>query len=183
MLSSEAKETRMRVSCRPALIVVTAVSCLFSVVIGRASGNATQSAPPAPSEFPQGPYRDIVVKACKDCHPVSQITRRRESRTKWSAIVDQMTQEGAEIRDDDFEKIVVYLSAVLGKKIKINDATAEAIADALDIEEETAAAIVKYRADKGPFKEWKDVLKVPGIDAQRIEELKDNLDFSTAPSL
>ena len=62
---------------------------------------------------------------------------------------------------------------------RINDATAEAISEGLDIDEESASAIVKFRGDKGPFREWKDLLKVPGIDAKRIEEMKDTFDFST----
>jgi len=161
-----------------------ALLLLLAAIAGRASSATSQSpTQPAPADFPPGPNREVVIKVCKDCHPVSQVIRRRESRTKWSFLVDQMAKEGADIKDDEFDKIVLYLSAVLGKKIKINEATAETIADALDIEEAAAAAIVKYRADKGPFKEWKDLLKVPGIDAQRIEELKDNFDFTSSTGL
>ena len=170
----------MRAGFRPPLVLLTVVIGLLSAVIGRAGADRAQSAPAPPADFPPGPNRDVVVKACKECHPIREVTRRRESRVKWSGIVEQMIKEGADIRDEDFDKIVVYLSVVLGKKIRINDATAEAISEALDIEEEAAAAIVKHRADKGPFKEWKDLLKVPGIDAQRIEEMKDSLDFSAA---
>ena len=57
------------------------------------------------------------------------------------------------------------------------------IADTFDIEMELATTIVNDRGEKGPFKEWKDLLKVPGVDPQRIEEQKDNLDFSTALAL
>ena len=85
--------------------------------------------------------------------------------------------------DDEFEKVVVYLSVVLGKKIRINEASAEMIADTFDIEMELATAIVKYRGEKGPFKEWRTCLNVPGVDPKRIEEQKDNLDFSTALAL
>jgi competence ComEA-like helix-hairpin-helix protein len=170
----------MRRGFRPRLVCLTAAICLLSALIGRAHVDRAQSAPAPPADFPPGPNRDVVVKACKECHPISQVTRRRESRSKWSGIVEQMIKEGAEIRDEDFDKIVVYLSVVLGKNIRINDATAEAISEALDIAEEAASAIVKHRAEKGPFKEWKDLLKVPGIDAQRIEEMKDALDFSPA---
>ena len=159
---------------------MTAVICLILAMIGRADVGRPQSAPtPPPADFPPGPYRDVVVKACKECHPVVQITKRRESRARWAKITYQMIGEGAQMTDEEFEKVVVYLSVVLGKKIRINDATAETIADGLDIDEDAAAAIVKHRAEKGPFKEWKDLLKVPGIDAQRIEEMKDTLDFSS----
>jgi competence ComEA-like helix-hairpin-helix protein len=158
----------------------TGLWLLLVAIAGRAGSASAQSpAQPAPADFPPGPNREVVIKACKDCHPVTQITKRRESRARWSQISEKMLGEGAQMNDDEFEKVVVYLSAVLGKKIRINEATAETISDGLDIDEESAAAIVKFRGDKGPFKEWKDLLKVPGIDAQRIEEMKDTFDFST----
>jgi competence ComEA-like helix-hairpin-helix protein len=160
------------------------LACLLATVAGRTSIGSSQSAtPPPPPEFPQGPNRDVVVKACKECHPIAQIIKHRESRARWSQIAEKMLGEGAQMTDDEFEKVVVYLSVVLGKKIKINDASAETIADTFDIEIELATAIVKYRTEKGPFKEWKDLLKVPGVDPQRIEEQKDNLDFSTGLAL
>lgn len=155
---------------------------LLAAIAGRASSVPAQSTgQPAPADFPPGPNRDVVIKACKDCHPVTQITKRRESRARWSQLTEKMLGEGAQMTDDEFEKVVVYLSVVLGKKIRINIATADDISEGLDIDEQVAAAIVKYRGDKGPFKEWKDLLKVPGIDPRRIEELKDNFDFSTGP--
>jgi len=72
---------------------------------------------------------------------------------------------------------VSYLSVAFGKKIKINEATAADIANTFDIDEKLAGAIVKYRTDNGPFKEWKDLTKVKGLDPKRVEEQKDNLDF------
>lgn len=162
--------------CVPA----TALLLLLGAIAGRASGAPAQAtAAPAPADFPPGPNRDVVIKACKDCHPVTQITKRRESRARWSQISEKMLGEGAQMSDEEFEKVVAYLSVVLGKKVRINDATAEAISEGLDIDEESASAIVKFRGDKGPFREWKDLLKVPGIDAKRIEEMKDTFDFST----
>jgi len=42
-----------------------------------------------------------------------------------------------------------------------------------------AEAIVKYRTDNGPFKEWKDLTNVKGLDPKRVEEQQGNLDFGT----
>jgi competence protein ComEA len=164
---------------RAALIVLVGFS---SVVAVRASAPPSQSTgTPAPVDFPPGPNRDIVIKACTDCHPVSQITRRRESRVRWAQIVDRMAGEGAQMTDAESEKVVVYLSVVLGRRVRINEASAATIGETFDIDDQLAAAIVKYRTDKGPFKTWKDLLNVPGIDPGRVEEQKDNLDFGVGP--
>ena len=39
-------------------------------------------------------------------------------------------------------------------------------------------AIVRHRTERGPFKTWKEIAAVPGIDAKRVEEQKANLDFT-----
>ena len=54
------------------------------------------------------------------------------------------------------------------------------VAETFDIDEDLAAAIVAYRRQTGPFKTWKDIAAVPGINSARVEEQKDNLDFSVS---
>jgi hypothetical protein len=162
------------------LLVLIAVTCLATAVVAR--GNVDESRPQATAPltaFPEGTGREITERICRDCHPAGDVLRHRESRFRWSVIVGEMIGEGAKISDDDFEVIVSYLSVALGKKIKINEASAAAISEAFDISEEMAAAIVKQRTAKGGFKDWKDVASTPGVDAKRIEEQKGNLDFGS----
>jgi competence protein ComEA len=163
------------------LVPLVAALCLVSAIAGRAQTSQTPVPSPVaiPQDFPEGPNRDVVVRLCRDCHPVTQVTRRRESRFHWSGLVEQMMGEGANITNEDFELVVTYLSVALGKKVKINEASAKVIAETFDISDEEAAAIVKYRTEKGAFKDWKAIASVPGIDAKRIEEQQVNLDFSS----
>ena len=48
---------------------------------------------------------------------------------------------------------------------------------AADLARELVAAVVRYRESKGPFREWRDLLKVEGVDRARIEAVKDRLAF------
>jgi len=160
-------------------IVLASLLSAFEVRAGL--GQTSSSAVKPPQDFPAGPNRDVVVSACMGCHPVSDVTRHRESRTKWAAIVDRMTGEGAQMTDAEEEQIVVYLSVILGKKVKINEASAGVVAETFDFDDTLAGAIVKYRTEHGPFKAWTDLLNVPGVDKSRIEEQKINLDFSSGP--
>ena len=130
--------------------------------------------------FPEGPGRDVAVRLCSDCHAIVDVTRHRESRARWGQIIERMIGEGAQINDADFDKLVTYFSVALGKKVKINEATAIVVAETFDIDEDLAAAIVAYRRQTGPFKTWKDIAAVPGVDSARVEEQKDNLDFSVS---
>jgi competence protein ComEA len=130
--------------------------------------------------FPDGPGRDVAVRLCSDCHAIVDVTKHRESRARWGQIVEKMIGEGAQINDADFETLVIYFSVALGKKVKINEAAARVISETFDLEEELAEAIVKHRSQKGPFKTWRDIAAVPGINPKRVEEQKDNLDFSVS---
>ncbi|HEX5216949.1 MAG TPA: helix-hairpin-helix domain-containing protein [Vicinamibacterales bacterium] len=161
--------------------ILLAAACALAVAHATSImvAEARQDARPAPlTTFPDGTGKAVAVRLCLDCHPVVDVTRHRESRAGWAAILEKMIGEGASINDADYEALVSYLSVALGKKIKINEVSAEAIAETFDVELDTAAAIVKHRTEHGPFKTWKDVAAVPGIDPKRVEEQKDNLDFS-----
>ena len=148
----------------------------------RGAAVSGQSGVPSPV-FPEGAGRELALRACKDCHVPTDITRRRESRHRWSVIVSDMIKEGADVRtDDEFDVLVRYLSVTLGRRIRINEVPARTIAETFDISESDAALIVRHRTDKGPFKSWKDIASIPGINAARVEEQKENLDFGGGPA-
>ena len=164
-------------------ILLAVAACALTVTAAHAASTGgagpRQDAKPAPlTTFPDGAGKEVALRLCIDCHPVADVTRHRESRAGWGVILEKMIGEGASINDADYETLVSYLSVTLGKKIKINEASAKVIGETFDFEPDAAAAIVKHRTEHGPFKTWKDVAAVPGIDAKRVEEQKDNLDFS-----
>lgn len=167
---------------QPSILLAAAAGALLVTVAHAASTRSAlpvQNAKPAPiTTFPDGAGQDAAVRLCSDCHPVADVTRHRESRAGWGAILERMIGAGASINDTDFETLVSYLSVTLGRKIKINEATATVVGEAFDFEPEASAAIIKHRTEHGPFKTWKEIAAVPGIDAKRVEEQKDNLDFS-----
>jgi len=57
--------------------------------------------------------------------------------------------------------------------VSFNTASAEEIVaiEDVDIPEDIANAIVKYRTDNGPFKKADDMVKVPGMTQDFLEEL------------
>lgn len=168
---------------QPCALLIAATVVIWSTVIGQTGASHRQSSTPAvPQDFPEGTGREVVVRLCRECHPATDITRRRESRARWSKVVEEMIGQGARINDEDFEVLVSYLSVVLGRKVRINEASATVIAETFEISDEQAAAVVQYRTDRGPFKDWKGVAAVQGMDPQRVEEQRNNLDFTTGAS-
>ena len=143
--------------------------------------------------LPEGRGREPFRRICSNCHALEIATTLKLSADQWTAVVNDMADRGAEGTDDEFELIVNYLStnfhptkdgsdskAPAGQKINVNTASAHELADALGLPAGDAEAIVQYRKDKGAFKDWPDLRKVPGIDLKRLEDQKDRILFTAA---
>jgi len=91
-----------------------------------------------------------------------------------------MVARGAEGTDEELERILDYLAKNLGKapaKINVNKATSTELAAALAIPKETAAAMVSEREKNGPYKQWQELKRVPGIDLKQIADKRDSVEF------
>ena len=88
-----------------------------------------------------------------------------------------MVTRGAEGSDDDVNSVVGYLSRNFGKPLNINTSTAKEIEDGLSFTAAESQLLVRYRTEKGAFKTYEDLLKVPGLDAKLLEEQKKNILF------
>lgn len=65
---------------------------------------------------------------------------------------------------------------VLGfQKIDVNQADLKQIALLEGISDETAAKIIEYRLLHGPFKNFKELLRVPGITPKKFETIKNKI--------
>ena len=133
-------------------------------------------------KLPEGPGREMTEKLCGSCHGVGLFVNRRESRESWNGIIEDMIRRGMKGEDEEYGEVSDYLAVHLSKsspapKLKVNEVTLKAIASALAISEEQAAAVVKYRVANGKFQGMEDLLKVPGIDAKAIEAKKDKIEF------
>jgi competence protein ComEA len=107
---------------------------------------------------------------------------RREDADGWNAIVLQMIKRGAKGSDDQFGQIVDYLAEHFPKsqalpRIAVNTASAQDLEASLGLTDQEASAMVKYREQKGPFKTFDDLVKVPGIDTSKLEAKKSRIDF------
>jgi competence protein ComEA len=128
-------------------------------------------------DLPAGPGKDTVEKVCTACHGLEAIVALQGGKDIWQSIIDDMKGRGADGSNEDFNAIVNYLSKYFGNNVNVNTAAAKELADNLDLTAAEADAIVKYRADKGNFKEFADLKKVPGLDASKLEPLQKRIKF------
>jgi competence ComEA-like helix-hairpin-helix protein len=142
--------------------------------------------------LPPGEGQAIVQQKCASCHALKVVTGKRASRQQWSTILDQMITRGADVSDDEIDTLLDYLAKNFGPatgqtgaekghertgQVNVNTASASELAAALDLTVAESTSIVSYRERNGNFKEWRDLTKVPGIDAKKIESNQDRLVF------
>lgn len=127
--------------------------------------------------FPDGAGKDIFVNTCGGCHGADIVIGQTGTRDVWQDTVDSMRGRGATGSDDDFKLIVNYLTTYFGVPVNINSAPAKELADNLSLTGAEADAIIKYRTDKGKFKDWSDLAKVNGVDIKKLEPSKSRIKF------
>jgi competence protein ComEA len=128
-------------------------------------------------DLPDGAGKDAVEKTCTACHDLSPLTQMNGGADIWQSVVDDMKSRGADATDAEFRTIVQYLSKYLGPLVHINTDAAKDLQTNLGITDAEAAAIVKYRTDKGAFKEWADLAKVPGLDSSKLAGLQKRIKY------
>lgn len=63
--------------------------------------------------LPEGPGKQQVMDACTRCHGVEVIVAQPRSPEEWEVVVSTMIGQGAVLTDDEYGKVVTYLSTNL----------------------------------------------------------------------
>ena len=158
-----------------ALIFVGAVSAPLVPALAIGFQQDPQKAEARSPEDIKG--EETFTRNCVKCHPVDRIAGSRRSRTQWEEVMTTMqTARGAVITDEDWEVIQTYLVKHYGR-VNVNRATADDMVEVLGVTPETAGAIVKYRKEHGEFVDYDAFSKVPGLDLEKLEKLRDAISF------
>src|ERR1700676_5526379 len=85
------------------------------------------------SSLPEGPEKELVLKACTGCHGADVATNAAMDKNGWLGIVNQMIAAGAKIKKEDIPSIVNYLARNFGfpGAVNANKATAGEIESGL----------------------------------------------------
>ena len=129
--------------------------------------------------LPAGPGKELVVKVCLECHGAGHFRGQRLSQDDWSDKVYDMVDRGAKANDDEITAVAAYLAKNFGKdsKVLVNTAPLVELKSVLRFTVAESEAVLAYRKDHPAFQEWRDLLKVPGIDPDKVEAGKDLMAF------
>lgn len=120
--------------------------------------------------LPDGPGKAALVRLCSGCHGVDEIGVASLSRKGWEAKIDEMFRAGAVGSDEDAALVRDYLFAILPGRLDINQADSMDFRRYVALSERDGDAIVAYRRQHGPFTEWRDLERIPGVDVKKIRE-------------
>ncbi len=65
-------------------------------------------------DFAPGDMHDVVAKACTACHVAAQVTSQHKTADQWGETVNQMISNGAQVKDEDIDKVIAYLAKNYG---------------------------------------------------------------------
>jgi competence protein ComEA len=131
----------------------------------------------AQESLPDGPGKSALESVCTKCHDLSTATAKRRTAVEWGLILDKMVTQGAIATDSELDEILDYLVRNFSKPINVNRAAAKELQAELGFSPEEAEAIVAYRERNGDFKSLDEMKKVPGLDAKKLDALKDRIAF------
>jgi competence protein ComEA len=132
-------------------------------------------------ELPNAPGKAETEKVCKGCHEVARSVSLRQDREAWAATVNKMVALGAKGTPEEISAVVDYLAkhypAGDVPPLRVNEARAIDFESTFGLRRSQAAALIKHRDSVGGFKSIDDLKKAPGVDAAKIEAVKDRLVF------
>jgi len=129
--------------------------------------------------LPDGPGKETFESVCSLCHSPTAPMGKQWTKAQWESKVIEMLQEEPDVTAAERAAIIEYLAANFkpGGKIYINKAAAKDLVTALEISQQEADAVVRYREEKGGFKSFDDLKNVPGLDSSKIAGKRDRLLF------
>lgn len=132
-------------------------------------------------QLPDAPGRVEVEKMCKGCHEMARSVSLRQDRDGWLRTMTKMQAFGMKSTEAEFQAALSYLAKQYPAEevppVNVNKAPAIELESRLSLKRSQAAAVVRWRAENGPFKTIEDLKKVPNIDAEKIEAKKDRIVF------
>lgn len=91
-------------------VFLAAVIGLMTLAVGEAFAAAAADEPQGAETMPQGPGRDIALRACSACHGLDIVSAKRADGPGWYETVESMRGRGAVVSDDELMALAAYLS-------------------------------------------------------------------------
>ena len=157
------------------ILLVSAGVLILAVGVG-ASPTVGPAGVRQEAESQEAPGRAVYVRVCSGCHDLERNESLRRTENEWLNTIYQMIDDGAEATDAEYQTILDFLVSNYGA-VAVNRAPADDLVAVLAVSKEVGDAIVAYRTKHGDFDDFDALIKVPGIDVDKLEERRASLRF------
>lgn len=193
IIGSGSEHINLKATTLPIHFTKRAKAAVCGLLFFALSAVVGSAATPPPKQLPDGPGKEALERVCSACHGAEIVEGKGLTKDGWTQVVEEMIQRGAQGSEDDFGQIVDYLaknfpppsdgakpadSQAAAQKVNVNKAAADELKTALTLTPDQAEAIVTYRQKNGDFKSLDDLKKVPGLDAAKLDSVKDKISYS-----
>ena len=121
------------------------------------------------------PELRAVQVVCGRCHTTAVFMNKPRSWERWNDVFADMTKRGANGTDEQLAQVTSYFLENL-TLVNINNSPADELGWVLGVGDDVAQAIITRRERK-PFANIAELLAVPGVDADKVEQRKSRILF------
>src|SRR6266446_6888191 len=133
----------------------------------------------AQDALPEGAGKEPTQRLCSQCHEAGKAASIKLTRQGWNDEIDKMKALGAQGIDQDFQTILDYLAANfkgdLDRPLDMNSADAVELESVLGLLRRESAALLQYRARRGPWKALADLKDLDPAILKKIDVKKDRI--------
>jgi competence protein ComEA len=127
-------------------------------------------------KLPEAPGKATVVAVCTSCHGSEVMTDAPRTVAGWVDVMFLMKDFGAMATEAEWKTVTDYVVANLAL-LEVNKAEAAHMQLVFGLSEAAAKDVIAYRDKQGGFKTIDDLKNAPGVDAAKIDALKERLLF------
>jgi hypothetical protein len=95
--------------------LLSAVVLVAAVVDQEPAASHAVDSGHARQQLPDGPGKELLPRLCGGCHDLTFRVSTRETEEGWTRIVNDMRSKGADGTEEEFAKVIAYLTANMGK--------------------------------------------------------------------
>ena len=150
------------------LIFALAIACSLSLSVDVATGSQQEVKSSLNGE-------EAFLNRCSTCHGTERALVAPRTRKGWEGVLAEMLNNGAQLETGELEAILAFLTERYGL-VNANAANAEELV-ALGLSKKDADTIVSYRTDRGPFADFAALRAVPGLDVDRLDDVRARVAF------
>jgi competence ComEA-like helix-hairpin-helix protein len=159
------------------MLFAVAIVCGLILSVDVATGSPPASAFRASARQASGSKsgEDLFLDKCSTCHGTERALVAPRTKKGWEGVLAEMANLGAPLETGEQEAILGFLTERHGL-VNVNAANAEELVG-LGLSKQDADTIGSYRTEHGPFADFAALQRVPGLDLDRLNAVRERVAF------